>query len=554
MTARPLRRLLVPALLAALAAGAAPAHGADGIITTIAGSTPGLFGDGGPAVAAGLDGPEGVTTLPDGSLLIADTANSRIRRVAPDGTITTALGEDGPGLSGDGGPAELAQVDHPADVAAMPDGGYLIADAGNDRVRRVAPDGTVSTVAGTIRGLAGDGGPATAARLDAPVELAPTADGGFLVADSGNARIRRVAADGTITTVAGTSAGLAGDGGPATAARLDRPAGVALTPDGGFLIADAGNGRIRRVAPDGTITTVAGAGTGSAGDGGRAVAALLDDPSDVIPLSHGGFLLADRGNDRLRRVTPLGTIFTIAGGAPGLAGDGGPASAALLRSPTSLLPAPGGGVLVGDSGNARIRRLSDVGAIPPPQLLRSVGVQPARGTVTVRPGGSGPAIPLQEQDLAPTTSSVDATRGAIDLTVRRRDGVRLATAEVSQGSFRMSQSPRGPAVATLTLTGPITGCARPRAGAASADGRTRKRTARPRRVHIRVKGPYRTNGRYASAIASGTAWTIVDGCRSTVIHVTEGRVKVTDRRTHRVHVIRAGRTYTALATPPRRRP
>jgi hypothetical protein len=209
---------------------------------------------------------------------------------------------------------------------------------------------------------------------------------------------------------------------------------------------------------------------------------------------------------------------------------------------------------VGDSGNARIRRLSDVGAIPPPQLLRSVGVAPARGAITVRPGGAGPAIPLQEQDLAPTTSSVDATRGAIDLTVRRRDGVRLATAEVSQGSFRMSQSLRGPAVATLTLTGPISGCARARAGAASADARTKRRRARPRRVHIRVKGPYRTNGRYASAIASGTAWTIIDGCRSTVIHVTEGRVTVTDRHTHRVHVIRAGKTYTARATPPPRRP
>jgi hypothetical protein len=343
MTARHLRRLLAPALLAALAAGAAPAHGADGIISTVAGSVPGLFGDGGPAVAAGLDSPEGVTTLPDGSLLIADTANSRIRRVAPDGTITTVLGEDGPGLSGDGGPAEFAQVDHPTDVAATPDGGYLIADSGNARVRRVAPDGTVSTLAGTIPGLAGDGGPATAARLDAPVELAPTPDGGVLVADSGNSRIRRVAPDGTITTVAGTSAGLAGDGGPATAARLDHPTGVALTPDGGYLIADAGNGRVRRVSPAGVITTVAGAGTGFAGDGGRAVAALMDDPSDVIPLSHDGFLVADRGNDRLRRVTPLGTIFTIAGGAPGLAGDGGPASAALLRSPTSLCRPPAAG-------------------------------------------------------------------------------------------------------------------------------------------------------------------------------------------------------------------
>jgi hypothetical protein len=135
-------------------------------------------------------------------------------------------------------------------VAATPDGGFLIADQNNHRVRHVSPTGTITTVAGTTVGMSGDGGPATAAQLSFPFGVAVTADGGFLITDRGNDRVRRVSPTGTITTVAGTSIGPAGDGGPATAAQLNRPTGVAVTADGGFLIADWGNHRIRFVDAD----------------------------------------------------------------------------------------------------------------------------------------------------------------------------------------------------------------------------------------------------------------------------------------------------------------
>jgi hypothetical protein len=499
-----------------------------------------------------MTAPQGVTIAADRSVLIADTGNNRIRRVAPNGIITTVAGSD-PGFDGDGGPAVDALLDMPTDVAATADGGYLIADARNARVRRVGPDGRIATVAGTVPGLSGDGGPAIAARLDTPRELAPTADGGFLVADAGNHRIRRVAPDGTISTVAGSVRGLAGDGGPATTARLDDPRGVALTDGGGFLIADAGNARVRRVAPDGTISTVAGTSPGFSGDGGRAIAAQLATPADVVPLTNGGFLIADAQNDRLRRVTPLGAVFTIAGGAAGLSGDGGPASLARLRTPTSLLPAPGGGVLVGDTGNERVRRLSDVGQVPPPELTRSIAVAPAGGEVSVRPGVDGPFIPVREPDLAPQRSAVDTTAGSIALTVRRRDGVQLADAQVSKGSFTMRQAFSGPAVADLTLAGQVDTCPRrARASAAGAreNARARRRT---RRLDIRVKGTYRTRGRYASAIARGTQWTIIDGCDRTVIKVTEGAVRVRDFRRNRFVTVKAPRTYVALARAPQRR-
>lgn len=528
--------LRVPLALSLVAlAAAAPTAVAPGVpVGPVAGSTPGLFGDHGPATQAGLANPGGVTVMPDGALLIADTDNHRIRRVAPDGTITTVVGDDD-GLAGDGGPAVDALLSFPTDVAATSDAGYLIADAGNDRVRKVSAAGIISTVAGTDRGLAGDGGPATAARLNTPRELAPEPGGGFLFADAGNDRVRRVAPDGTIATVAGTLGGLSGDGGPATAARLDEPTGVAFTADGGFLISDAGNGRVRKVSPAGIISTVAGAAPGFSGDGGRAVAAQLARPGDVIALSNGGFLIADTGNGRLRRVTPLGAIFTIVSG---------------LGAPSALLPAPAGGAFVTDSGTSRVGRIGGFGTVPDPEQARSIGVDKVAGAVSVAPGPGAAAIALNEADLTPNRSDVDALAGSIALTVRRREGVGLATAQVGGGTFSMRQAATGPAIADLTLTGAITGCPRASAaGRAREDARTKRRN---RRLDIRVKGAYRTRGRYASAIASGTRWTIVDGCDRTVIRVTEGVVKVRDLRLNRQVKVRAGTTYVALARRPRR--
>ena len=185
---------------------------------------------------------------------IADAGAHRIRLVAPDGVISTVAGTGAQGSGGDGGPATQAQLDEPHAVVALPDGGFLIADAGAGRVRRVSPTGTITTVAGNgTRGLAGDGGPATAAEIYDPNGVAVMPDGGFLIAD-GDYVVRRVSPTGIITTVAGTGVpGSAGDGGPATEAQLNLPYSVAVAPDGGFLIADTGNKRVRRVSPTGII-------------------------------------------------------------------------------------------------------------------------------------------------------------------------------------------------------------------------------------------------------------------------------------------------------------
>ena len=251
------------AALAVAAVAATPAIAATNNIFTVAGTgSAGFSGDGGAATSAQLNFPTGVATTADGGFLIADQFNHRIRRVSPAGTITTVAGTGSAGFSGDGGAATSAQLNQPFGVAATADGGFLIAEFGNHRIRRVSPAGTITTVAGTgSAGSSGDGGAATSAQLNQPFGVAATADGGFLIADFNNHRVRRVSPAGTITTVAGTGGpGFSGDGGAATGAQLNGPTGVAATADGGFLIADFDNHRVRRVSPGGTITTVAGSG------------------------------------------------------------------------------------------------------------------------------------------------------------------------------------------------------------------------------------------------------------------------------------------------------
>ena len=345
-----------------LGLGAAGAAGpAVPTITTVAGDgVLGYSGDGGAATAAEINHPRSIAWAPDGGFVFADAFGQAVRRVWPNGTITTVAGTGQAGFSGDGGPATQAELDLPHGVAYTTNGTLLIVDALNNRVRAVAPDGTITTAVGTgVRGYAGDGGPATEAELNTPRGIAALPDGGYLIADSDNNRIRRVDANGTITTVAGGAGhGFAGDGGPATQAELARPFGVAPTFDGGFLIVDAENNRIRKVAADGTITTVAGNGVrGYAGDGGPATLAEINGPHNVAALPDGGFLIADALDNRVRRVWPDGSITTIAGtGDAGYSGDGGPAAQAELNEPKALLVLPNyQGFLVADALNSRIR-------------------------------------------------------------------------------------------------------------------------------------------------------------------------------------------------------
>jgi sugar lactone lactonase YvrE len=277
-----------------------------GTIMTVAGNgTFGFSGDGGPATSGSLSFPAGLAVDGAGNLFIADTLNHRIRRVDAAGTITTVAGNGTLGFSGDGGPATSASLWNPVGVAVDGAGNLLIADSANKRIRRVDTAGTITTVAGNGLGVfSGDGGPATSAGLPAPWGLAVDGAGNLFITDTDNHRVRRVDTAGTITTVAGNGLGVfSGDGGPATSASLKSPFGVAVDGASNLLIADS-DGRIRRVDIGGTIMTVAGNGLfGFSGDGGPATNARFAGPRGLAVDGAGNLSIADQANHRIRRIS-----------------------------------------------------------------------------------------------------------------------------------------------------------------------------------------------------------------------------------------------------------
>jgi sugar lactone lactonase YvrE len=285
------------------------------------------------------------------------------------GEILTFAGDGTPRYGGDGGLALGAQINSPYGLAIDDAGNVFIADVASHVVRRVDPSGIITTIAGTgVAGFAGDGGPALAATLNSPAGLAFDDEKNLLVVDMHNHAVRSIDAAGIITTVAGTGVpGSAGDGGLAVAAQMNAPSRV-IPVAGTLLISEYFGNRIRRVDPSGVITTLAGDGSMlTSGDGGPAHRAGVVHPSGIA-LDHAGNLYVAQSDDginsRIRMIDQSGTITTFAGGDfAGFGGDGGLAIKARLRDPTDVLVEPSGAVLIADYRNCCIRRVDPAGVI-----------------------------------------------------------------------------------------------------------------------------------------------------------------------------------------------
>ncbi len=331
------------------------------IIITVAGTgAPGFGGDGGPAIDAMISAPYGIALDKNGNLFICDYSNVRIRKVSPayGGIITTVSGNGSAGYSGDGFSATSAETDGVTDIAVDRNDNLYLADAGNNRVRKVTPDGIITTYGGTgIAGYNGDGIPAIAAQLNAPQAVAVDDTGNVYIADRYNNRVRKIDTFGIITTVAGSgTAGFCPDGCKADTSAMNYVMSVEVDHHGALYFSD--NVRIRKLDTAGRFITIAGNGDeGYSGDGGPATAAKIETVAFCID-TFGNFYIIDH-NSRIRKKGINDTITTIAGyGYSGYEGDWGDPLMAKFAIPQGIAVASNGDIFIGDLANNRIRMIT----------------------------------------------------------------------------------------------------------------------------------------------------------------------------------------------------
>jgi hypothetical protein len=394
-----------------------------------------------------------------GNLYIAETANHSIRKVDALGRISTIAGTGTQGFSGDAGPATSATLDSPQGLAIDLANNLYIADTHNHRIRKLnLTTGIITTIAGATPGFSGDQALATSAQLNLPTALALDSANNLYLADTGNHRIRRIdAASGIITTIAGTGTqGFSGDSGPAAAAAIDSPTGLAVDPASNLYLADTHNHRIRRIdAATGIISTIAGTGApGFSGDASAATAATLALPHGITLDSAGNLYLADTENHRIRRIdATTGIITTVAGtGTQGFSGDTGPAIAASLDTPRNTTASPSGLLTLADTANQRIRQLT---AAPAPsttiQTIAGLGLSTPGALSLTAPSviayGTGQLIATLASSTPATgtvtfldTTSTTTTLGTAPLT---SNIATLPTASIAAGPHNLTATYAG---------------------------------------------------------------------------------------------------------------
>jgi len=413
----------------------------NGVVTRAAGSSrmTRYSGDGGPAVGAELRTPSGIAIDAAGDIFIADASDYRVRKVSPDGLISTVAGTGVQGYSGDGASATSAQLSRPTGLTTDTKGDLFIVDG--VRVRKVSLSGTITTVAGngTI-GFSGDGGPATGAQLNSPYGVAVDSAGILYISDDGSLRVRKVSPNGIITTVAGTGvSGSAGDGGPAMSAQLTGATGIAVDTSGNLYLAESNSESgayecpscIRKISAAGTITTVA-------------VGLGLIEPRALATDQAGTLYIAETGTGRIRKISPEGFTSIVAGNGAttSYGGDGGPVTGAQFFWPTGVAVDADGTVYVADTFNNRVRAVSPAG------IIASFAVMPHRAFPATE------APPQMQRSIFRLRSQVTGTETSSSRTMDTRESARSRRPEPSRPCFRGAMCGVWPLIRRGTYTFP----------------------------------------------------------------------------------------------------
>ena len=335
------------------------------IISTVAGTgEPGPVGDGGPALEAFIQRPTAVAISNQGYLFIANEKNYRVRMVDSKGIISTVMGTGNSDMQSKDRLAVETNIENAYGVATDKDDNLYVMSRGHSKIFKVGNDGIARRIVGTGEmGFDGDGGLAIDAKISFANHLVVDSKGNLFIADTGNNRIRKVSPDGIITTIAGSGKmGFGGDGGPAVEAQFAYPVAIAIDGQGNLYIADFNNHRIRKISTDGIITSVAGTGEFEYnGDGRPALESQIEEPCGVALDRSGYIYIGDQLNNRVRVVTPLGMMYTVAGtGERGYTGDGGPAEKAQTSNPNIIALDNEGNLYIPDHSNGVVRKLTRI--------------------------------------------------------------------------------------------------------------------------------------------------------------------------------------------------
>ncbi|MDD2698083.1 MAG: putative Ig domain-containing protein [Arcobacteraceae bacterium] len=406
-------------------------------VSTIAGSGIGTFADD-TGTSASFKLPNGVAIDSSGNIFVADSSNNRIRKITPHGVVTTVAGSASGTFGGfaDGNETS-ARFKKPSGIAIDSNGNIFVADTTNNRIRKITPDGVVSTFAGSGTATFADG-TGTSASFKNPNGVAIDSSGNIFVADYGNNKIRKITPQGVVTTVAGSGTATFADG-TGTTASFKNPNGVAIDSSGNIFVADTGNNKIRKITPDGVVSTFAGSGTATFADG-TGTTASFKNPNGVAIDSSGNIFVADTGNNKIRKITPDGVVSTFAGSGTATFADGTGTSAS-FSSPNGVAIDSSGNIFVADSSNNKIRKITNATILSGTPTNDDVGVHDVNLTLSdgVNEVAHNFQITVNSLNSAPTAitlSSYTVRENDINTTVATLSAIDADISDTHTFSFK----------------------------------------------------------------------------------------------------------------------